>query len=209
MLQDAVPAAREASRDVLPQLQSLLADEAGALRPGVARVEASRAGEGYERELIPSIAPEARYKIRQSYPLPADEGGEKGAYAILSPEGQAVGGAHITISPDGRTANIDNIWAGNPDLARNIVLDPTAAEAANTLGPRAMRQLAQDFFRENPTVQEIMGERVSGAREAPGGASITREQVSVRGILGRLMLLLGGGGAAAGTAGGLGDLGGM
>ena len=136
-------------------LGSVLGGAAGSLaRPvddGLAR-SASRAGEVYSRELQPSVAPSA-FTIRRGYLLPTEGEGETRAYAILS-EGQPVGGAHITTSTDGRTAVIDNIWAGDAELAR-------------PLDPQASRQVVQDFLRENPSVQEI--------RE-PEGAIITREQ---------------------------------
>jgi len=125
-----------------------------------------------------------RFTIRKSYDLP-----EGGSYAIHSPEGNPVGGAHITISPDGRVADVGNVWAGDPDLPNNIALDPSAANAANTLGPRAMRQIALDFFHGNPSVQEIAGERISGARVTPGDASVRRKQFDT--ALDRLRQLLG------------------
>jgi hypothetical protein len=107
-------------------------------------------------------------------PLAPDGSGYRGdVYAIRDADGNEVGGARISIEADGKTANVDNVWSGASEAD---LLNPDAPHPANTLGPRAMRSLMRDFFAQNPGVEGIVGERISGARPMPDGAGATREQ---------------------------------
>ena len=74
--------------------------------------------------------------------------------------------ATISAKIEGNTARIENIYAGrNPALAtspeeRAAIL----AEQQNALGPSAVRDILRQFMEQNPDVERITGERISGAR---------------------------------------------
>jgi hypothetical protein len=70
-------------------------------------------------------------------------------YPILE-NGENIGYLNISISPDGKIAHIINIQVDTDN-------------AANRLGPSAVRHLFRNFFIRNPDVQRVEGKRI-GAR---------------------------------------------
>lgn len=113
-------------------------------------------------------------------PGPTEEltpGRVAGSHNLVDPEGNVIGKAGIQTEGDRATIT----WIEGP-------VDPGLAGdagAANHLGPRAMRQIARSYFEQNPEINSISGERVSGARFSRdmnnlGDAetvTVTREQV--------------------------------
>jgi hypothetical protein len=123
------------------------------------------------------------YRIEAVERTATDSGFPGEPHRLINPQGEVWGRAYITKKGDG-TAAIE--WVEGPvdsNLGGN-------AEAANTLGPRAMRQVARSYFDQNPDVQSLSGERISGARRAARPwladssagevVTITREQVMGR-----------------------------
>lgn len=67
--------------------------------------------------------------------------------------------ADITLSEDGRTLNVESIYGLN------------AKGSVNSFGPEQIRDVIKQMIQKYPTVENIVGERVSGAR-AKAGADI-------------------------------------
>jgi hypothetical protein len=98
---------------------------------------------------------------------PQEEGAAETAKDFeIHRDGEPVGFANVELSEDGKSAYLANIATDG---------------RGNSLGPRAVRDLATQFFEAHPDVQEMTGIRVSGARlqsgEGATGATITRDQV--------------------------------
>ena len=87
----------------------------------------------------------------------------------IAQDGQPVGFVNVRVN--GATAEIRDIFSsvsGGADLARNA------------FGPRAMAQLMRQFLTENPAVERLTGERVSGARRGgKHGWAGTGERVDI------------------------------
>lgn len=84
--------------------------------------------------------------------IPKPRGVDDRVYRIAQ-DGMPVGFVNLRVK--GSTAEIRDIFSsisGGADLARNV------------FGPRAMAQLMRQFLKENPAVERLTGERVSGAR---------------------------------------------
>jgi len=97
------------------------------------------------------------YRIEPVSEPPADAKFPGQPHNLINPQGEKIGTAYITKHDDG-TATLD--WVEGP-VASNYGAN---REAANTLGPRAMRDIARSYFEQNPDIQNMTGERITGAR---------------------------------------------
>lgn len=101
----------------------------------------------------PRAARSSGYKLSEGPPKIAESGANR--YHIEDHEGPA-GFADFTLANGGKHAVVENV----------------AVEGrANAMGPRAIRDLGQQFFERNPEVETIGGLRVSGARVQTGQGS--------------------------------------
>jgi hypothetical protein len=98
--------------------------------------------------------------------------GESGqAYSIISESKGKVGFA--TISRTGTTARIELIRSMLPSEMEGTKKGYAAGMGPQSLGPTAIRNLARQYFEENPEIQTLRGFRISGAREKAGSTDFT------------------------------------
>ena len=90
------------------------------------------------------------------------------SYVVTDHSGQEL--ARMTAKVDGDIARIENIYTDrNPALASpGLEREGVLAQQRNTLGLAAIRDLLRQFREIHPEVNNITGERVSGARLGGG-----------------------------------------
>ncbi len=89
------------------------------------------------------------------------------AFEMVDSQGSRVGTVSIIESNNGKTLYVEDIEGLHRDTA------------ANTIGPRALRDLFQQLKAEFPNAEELTGYRVSGARDKAGSWE-TKGKVSIK-----------------------------
>lgn len=128
----------------------------------------------------PEPIPQARLEKTGEHDVPSYDDPEKGVkletHNIINDAGEKIGEAEITRDPEKPgVAHVDTIHVGEGYFEK-----PSGDLAgANQVGPRQMRELARQYFTENPSVDTIEGLRVTGARSKTGErqVTVTRDQV--------------------------------
>lgn len=105
------------------------------------------------------------YKLVEQPAAPHEEAMPGFKRFEIHENGVPKGSAAVNI--EGAKANIDYVG-----------MDSGAGTAANSFGPRAVRDIAKQFFEQHPDVTELSGYRVSGARvqtgSGPGSVTLNR-----------------------------------
>jgi Peptidase M15 len=101
-------------------------------------------------------AAERQYGLSHRASEPAPDGGTTHLYDVKTPQGDT--NMTVSISPDGRTAEID--WVGETGQKGD-------------LGVKGVRGMLRELQREHPELEQVKGVRVSGVRgERPEGVTV-------------------------------------
>lgn len=89
------------------------------------------------------------------------EGGKTQGFAVLDERGNKVADLFLAEEDGGKRLYVDDIAAVDSETGRPMRIE----EAANTLGPKAMRDILEQIKEQFPNAETLEGMRVSGARE--------------------------------------------